>query len=82
MSRKKNSFTNKVRGAIKNDSLPPSIVYVVIEKSSFKLTVDLLEKVWREKTEDTPSLVLAFKRNDKEVFLLKCSISIEQRELN
>ena len=52
------------------------------DQKGYRVSRDLLEKIWNQSFSfnKEPFLVLGIKRNDKEYFLLQCSINIEKRE--
>jgi len=51
------------------------------DKKSFRITANLLEKLWEESLtiNKEPLLVIGIKRNDKEMFVLNCLVKIERR---
>jgi len=51
-----------------------------IEKDSYRITLKFLEKLYQKalKIGKKPCLILGFKRDDKETFLLQCFINIKK----
>jgi len=51
------------------------------DKKSYRITSKLLEKIWQQALDmnKEPSLVIGIKRNEKEMFVLNCSITIQRR---
>ena len=49
------------------------------DKQSFRITKSLLEKIWEQALamNKEPLLIIGIKRNDKETFILNCSITIK-----
>lgn len=90
--RKGIKFENKVRksimsGALSTDPLDLSVGDKCIEckwtdKSSYRVTKELLEKMWVETLDmqKTPYLMIGIPRNDHETFILTCSLTVEKRE--
>jgi len=49
------------------------------ERKGYRITLKLLEKIWRESLElnKEPVLIIGIKRNNKEIFTLTCKLELE-----
>lgn len=56
------------------------VVIKLSEKKGYKITLDFLEKLWRDasKAKKKPLLILGIKRNEKDTFTLHCNINLER----
>ncbi len=70
---------SKKRNKINNQDKVIECKYT--DKGGIKITLDMLEKLWKQslKLKKYPSLILGIKRNEKENFMLKCSVEIERK---
>jgi len=51
------------------------------DKKGFRVSVDLLNKLWNKSLDmgKEPLLIIGIRRNENEVFMLSCDIGIERR---
>jgi hypothetical protein len=52
------------------------------EKKGFRISLDLLENIWSKALDvnKQPYLIIGIKRNETEIFMLKCDISLERKD--
>ena len=90
--KKGNKFECKVRNSINSGALWLSPLdlnsdkhYIEVkytDKPGYRVTLDLLEKIWGQSLSmnKEPILTIGIKRNDDQIFVLTCNMSIEKRE--
>lgn len=88
---KGNDFEKKVVKTIRSGALwfAPSDInyqdYIIeckfTEKKSFRITLNMIEKLWNQSLSlnKEPLLVIGIKRNERETFIINCRINIEGR---
>ncbi len=64
---------------IKSDEFCIEVKYT--EKKGFRITKDLLNKIWGQalSMNKEPALIIGIKRNDEQVFILHCRINLERK---
>jgi hypothetical protein len=89
---KGSNFENKVRKTIMSGGLPTQPLdlhygdYCVeckwTDKKGYRITKGLLEKMWGQALDmqKSPYLIIGIPRTDKEIFLLKCEITLERKD--
>jgi hypothetical protein len=52
------------------------------DKKGYRVATALLEKIWGQSLSmnKEPALVIGIKRNENEIFVLRCDVNIERRE--
>ena len=87
---KGNKFEDKVRKTLNSGSLWFSpldlsskthyIEAKYTDKKGYRVSVDLLEKIWGQSLSMNrePGLVIGIKRNDREMFILHCHVNVER----
>lgn len=85
-------FEKKVRksimsGGLSTDPCDLSVDKYAIEckytdKKSYSITLGVLDKAWSQalSMNKIPRLVIGIKRNDKEMFILNCDLSLEKKD--
>lgn len=85
-----NHLTKKVTKSIKSGAKPQSPANInyknfIIEakytnKKSFKITKDMLDKLWYQSLSlnKNPLLIIGIKKDNKEIYLLTCNVVIEK----
>ena len=51
------------------------------DKAGFRVSSSLLEKLWNQAltTNKEPRLILGIKRNEKEIFIVTCQVTLERK---
>lgn len=85
-------FEDKVRKTISSGSVwfdPLDIDYKkhcieakYTDKKGYRISMDLLEKIWNQSLalNKEPFLIIGIKRNETQIFTLHCHINLERRE--
>lgn len=93
--KKGDKFENKVAKTIRSGGLGTSPLDLRYDKSiyekycieskytdkkGFRITLDLLEKIWNQSfnVEKEPYLIIGIRRNDDEIFMLHCAITTQR----
>lgn len=89
---KGNKFEKKVQKSISSGGLwfsPLDLSYEKFcieckftDKKGYRISLDLLEKLWNQSLDNNkePLLIIGIKRNDNQIFSIKCQISVEHKE--
>ena len=64
------------------DSNDYVIEYEFSENITYRISLDLVEKLWKKALVNNklPKLILGLRRNNKEVFVLNCYINLEKNK--
>jgi hypothetical protein len=86
-----NRFENKCQKSINSGALwfsPLDLNYKnysieakYTDKKSYSIKLDLIEKIWEKSLEmnKDPLLIIGMKRNDTQIFTLRCEINLERK---
>lgn len=66
-------------GDLKTDSKIIEVKYT--DQKGFRVTLNILDKLWNQSLDmgKEPHLVIGIKRNDSEIYLLNCDITVQRK---